>query len=565
MNYNIGKYEIREDSRELLHDGVPEKVEPLIFRLLLFLINNPNRALSREELIDNVWDSRVISDSALSASICTARHAIGDTANRQKYIKTLSGFGYRFISEFDSGSDSDEEKIDSDKTISKQSEEPKNISRKKSEIKHCASIPISESNLEYKHDTEYQQEPLQLPDKPSIAIMDFIDISPNKESSLLAGGLATEINSGLARLPHFFVIARDSASILSKQRLMPSEISQRLGVRYLVYATTKRINERAQVTLSVIDATHNCEIWSEHYDYTLDDLALAQSEMVKDIVTAIDSVIEQAEIDRAFIIPTENLSAWENYHRGLWHIHRTTAKDIVMAQQFFQKAISLDSRFSRAYAALSYTHTSHKIFSATPVESIKDTDKAYEYGQNSIDYCKREAMAYMALGRASFFAREHQHALNFFDEGIQLDTNYFHCYYLKGIVAAYSTQDSLALQLLESASRLSPLDPLQFSNMMGRATALAHSKQYDEAAKWGLRASSHPSSYFTTHAITAACLQLANRSDEAKHFATKVLTLKPDYSIEAFKRLTPHTDEASRKLFINAMIASGIPMVSDSN
>ncbi len=555
MNYNIGEYEIREDSRELLHNGVPEKVEPLIFRLLLFLINNPDRALSREELINSVWDSRIISDSALSATICSARHAIGDTGNRQEYIKTLSGFGYRFVSEFNP----DEEKIDSDKIISKQAQVQENISQLKPKINQCESIPISESTL------SYHQEPLELPDKPSIAIMDFVDISPSEESSLLSDGLATEINSGLARLPHFFVIARASASILSKQRLMPTEISQRLGVRYLVYATTKRLNQRTQITLSVIDATHNCEIWSEHYDYKLDDLALAQSEIVKDIVTAIDSVIEQAEIDRAFIIPTENLSAWENYHRGLWHIHRTTEKDIFTAQHFFEKAISLDPRFSRAYAGLSYTYTSHKIFSATSLESIKDTDKAFEFAYKSNDYCKREAMAYMALGRASFFVKEHELALNFFEEGIQLDTNYYHCFYMKGIVAAHSNNDDQALQLLESASRLSPFDSLQFSNMMGRATAFANKKQYDEAAEWGIRASSHPNAYFTTHAITAACLQLADRPEEARNFANKVLVLNPYYSIEIFKRLTPHANEATRELFIKAMIASGIPEISDEN
>ena len=551
MNYSIGEYEISEGSHELLHNGEPEKVEPLIFKLLLFMFKNPNKALSREELIDNVWDSRVISDSALSATICTARHAIGDTGRRQKYIKTVSGIGYRFIGE----AVLIEQEIDFNANSSTQTQD--NPLQQKS-VKEVF-VPISISNK------DEQPEHLELPDKPSIAIMDFLDISPSKESSLLASGLAIEINSGLARLPHFFVIARASASILSKQRLMPNEISKRLGVRYLVYATTKRLNQRAQVTLSVIDATHNCEIWSEHYDHSLDDLNLTQDEIVQDIVKAIDSAIEQAEIDRAFILPTENLSAWENYHRGLWHIHRTTEKDIFNAQHFFHKAISLDSRFSRAYAALSYTHTSHKIFSATPSECITDTDKAFEFAHLSNSYCTREAMAFMALGRASFFAREHEQALNFFDEGIQLDNNYYHCYYCKGIVAAHSNHDKKAMQLLESASRLSPFDPLQFSNMMGRATALAHSKQYDEAAMWGLRASSHPGAYFTTHAITAACLQLANRPDEAKNFAAKVLTLKPDYSIEAFQRLTPHTDEATRALFIKAMIASGIPKSSDEN
>ena len=555
MNFHINSYEIRTNTHELFHKGKAQKIEPLIFKLLIFMLKNPVRLLSRDELMNNVWESRVISDSALSASICAVRHAIGDTARKQQCIKTVSGHGYRFVAEVTQVKNTENTEI-----LTKHKTTPP-LTQQKADLQ-----PFQHANTSRLLTTPYYElppeEPLALPDKPSIAIMDFIDTGASQQGALLAYGLSTEINAALARLPHFFVIARASSAHLSTLQLVPKEISQRLGVRYLIYGNTEQLSKRIRVTISVVDATHNTEIWSEHFDRPLDDIFQVQDEITHTIISAIDSAIEQAEIERAFLTPTEDLSAWENYHRGLWHINLTTLKDIDKANCFFQKSIILDSRFSRAYAGLAYTHTSRKLLTGMAPANDINIKKSLDYAQLSIDYCRREPMGYMTMGRTLFFIKKYQQALLILNQGTQLTPNYSDCYFIKGTCYATLGHDTQAQLCLDHAERLSPFSPLQFSLKMARAVSLAHQKKYDEAVDCSLRATYYSNAYFSTYATATICLQLAGHTKQARQYANKTLKLKPDYSIELYQSLSPHADRSTRALFINALLNAGIPRVS---
>ena len=325
MKFYIDKYQFCTDKQELLYKGIPQEIEPQIFRLLVFMLSNPDRVLSRAELVRQVWKSSVISDSAISAAISSARRAIGDTGYKQKYIKTVSGSGYRFIAKFrrDTG---------------KKTQIVSSITRPKTSFPQVSEI-------------------IELPDKPSIAVMDFVNTGGEKRGDLFAFSLTTEINAYLARIPHFFVIARASSTHVSKKGLLPQAIYRCLGVRYLVYGNIHYSPHRLRLTLSIVNAIENTEIWSEHYDRSLEDIIQTQDEIAHSIVVAIDSAIEHAEIARAFQSPFKNLSAWESYYRGIWHMQQTKNQDVKLAKEFFEKSIALMPRFSRAYAGLSYIHT----------------------------------------------------------------------------------------------------------------------------------------------------------------------------------------------------------------
>ncbi len=528
MNYQLNNYEIKTETRELLYKGKPQHVEPLIFKLLLFMLENPDRVLSRDELIETIWESRVISDSALSASISAVRHALGDTGNKQNCIKTVSGSGYRFIANFTC--------VEND----------------------TAGLKLKEKAQPYKE----EQKLLALPDKPSVAIMDFINIGSNENGVLLASGLTTEINSALARLPPFFVISRASASIISKQNLSSKEISGRLGVRYLVYGNLEQVEKRIRITFSVIDAVHNTEVWSEHFDRSLDDILQIQNDITNIVILATDAAIEHAEVERSFLVPTEDLSAWENYYRGSWHKNQTTLNDMDQAQHYFKKALSLDSRFSRAYASLAYTQLSHELLKNKP--SLDDTEikKALSNAMLSVNLDRHESMGYMSQGRALFFAKEYKQSLAMLDQGISQNPNYFHCHSIKGTVAAHLGRDAEAQQHLDIAERLSPLDPLQFYIKMARAITLVNQKRYDEAADCSLQGTTYPNAYFTTYVVAAACLQLAGRDKQAQQYTQQALKIKPDYSVNLYQSRSPNKNKRENSVFIKAMLDAGIPQES---
>ena len=527
MDFYIDDYVIRTDTRELLYKGGSKKVEPLVFKLLIYMLKNPDRVLTRDELISNVWESRVISDSALSAAMCATRQAIGDTASKQKYIKTVSGSGYRFIAEFTK------------------------LSNKKD------SIDIQDSS---KSDlSSGVSSLLALPDKPSVAVMNFVNIGSDEEGELLAYGLTAEINSSLARLPHFFVIARASASILSKLNLSSKGVGERLGVRYLVYGNLQQIAKRVRVTLSIVDASQDAEIWSEHFDHSLDDLFLAQEEITNVIVDATDSAIEKAEIERSFLMPTEDLSAWENYHRGLRYFDQTN--NVELAQTFFKKAIAQDPRFSRAYAGLSYTQTSRRILDASPI-SKADTDllKAIDYSQKSIDYCPNDALGYMSLGRATLFSNKVKEAIPFFDQSIFLCANMAHSYSLKAQLMSRLGGDYVQTnQHIDKAERLNPQSNANlFTTKMVRAVLMIGQGKYTEAAAFSMQATLYNDTYFSIYALAAACQQLAGNPKKAQKYAKKTLELLPGCTVGSCRRLF-HNKKETRELFKKALRDAGIP------
>ncbi len=527
MIFTLGDYIIDADTHELLHDGLPQKIEPLILKLLLFMLHNSDRVLSRDELIKGVWKSHVISDSALSAAISAARHAIGDNGKKQQCIKTVSGSGYRFIAAF----------------------------------KCIESIkPSTSSALITERNPEISPKSLAPPDKPSIAIMDFIDISTQDQKSLLATGLTSDINSSLARQPHFFVIARASAHHLSKMDLSANDVGRYLGVRYLVYANVRQVAKRIRVTLSVVDAINNAEIWSEHFDHTFDDIFSMQDEITTAIMTAIEFAVEQAEINRSFLIPTENLSAWENYHRGLWYIDRTSIKDVDSAQFFFKKAIKQDSRFSRAYAGLAYTHTNRRLLEHSIIKvSDQDIIKSMDYAQRSIDFCTQEMNGYMSLGRAMVFSNKVPQALAILEQAVELSPNNSQNLILRGLSAIKLGKSELGLESLEKAERLNfHSSSSSFQIYMARSLLMLNLEKYNDAAYFSTLAIDNNSHYFLIYALAAACHQLAGKKQKAVQYAAQTLLFLPDCTIDSCQSLMSCSKKHS-ELFFQALVDAGIP------
>lgn len=407
--------------------------------------------------------------------------------------------------------------------------------------------------------THVEPEPLRSPsDKPSLAVLDFDVIGSHEEGGVLAGGLAVDLNSRLAQLPNLFVIARASSARLVAQGMEPRAISRKLGVRYLVTGSTQRQDTRVRVTVALLDAAHGGEIWSEHYDRPLDDLFDVQDDITNSVVATLEPEIERAEMQRALIAPPDSLTAWEAYHRGLWHCFRFTASDAEIAHQWFERAVSMDPRFSRAHAGRSFAHYSRAFLNAVP-DVAGEIRASLEAAQQSVGFDGRDAMGYWALGRALFLSRQHDDSLAAIDQALEINPNYAQGHYARGFVGIHSGIDDSSLVSLDLAERLSPFDPLLFAMRCSRAISLVSQGRYEEAAPWTIRATQEPNAHFHIYAITAAVLELTGRSEEAKNNARWVLERQPDYSVQVFQRSFPHKDEAAREAMLAALARAGIP------
>ncbi len=397
-----------------------------------------------------------------------------------------------------------------------------------------------------------------VPEKPSVAVLDFEVLGSHADGDVLASGLAADLNSRLAQLSNLFVIARASSTRIGARRLSPRNIGRALGVRYLVIGSSQRQDNRVRITVTLLEASEEREIWSESFDRPLDDLFEIQDDITNAVVAMLEPAIERAEMERSLLEPPENLTAWEFYHRGLWHCFRFTAEDSETAHHYFEQALERDSNFSRAHAGRSFAHYS-RAFLNTVHDIQGEIERSTEAARRSIGIDGRDAMGHWALGRALFLSRQHDEALASIDQALSINPNYAQGHYAKGFIGIHAGLDDSALLSLDQAERLSPFDPLLFAMKSSRGISLASQGKYEEAAPWAIRATHEPNAHFHIYAIAAAVLELSGRSDDAKDNAGWVLKREPDYTVEVFQRSFPHKNEARREDMLSALVRAGIP------
>lgn len=419
----------------------------------------------------------------------------------------------------------------------------------------------------------------ELPDKPSVAVLGFVDMGRHDAGDVLAEGLAAELSAALGRLRSLFVVARASAARLSlartagsaladlrlagprlaDPRLVDSRLAGRLlGVRYLVHGTTQRLDRRVRITATLVDAEHGAVLWSEHFDRALDDLFCVQDDVAMAIAATIEPRIARAEIERARTKAPEDLSAWECYHRAIWHCLHFTAEQTERAHALLQRALALEPGFARAHAGLSFVHYSRAFLDATPAPAA-EIAQAVDCARCSVELDPADAMGHWTLGRALFLAREHDQALQSAQRSTLVHPNFAQGHYALGFIGVHAGMHAQALPELDVAERLSPLDPLLFAIEGSRAISLAIEGKYEAAATWAQRGAYEANAHFHMRAIAAACLALARRPTQARAFAQAVFREHPGYSIGVYQRSFPHRSRSHRALIARALRSAGVP------
>ena len=312
------------------------------------------------------------------------------------------------------------------------------------------------------------------------------------------------------------------------------------------------------MTVTLVDAQRNVVVWSEHFDRALGDLFSVQDDVSMAIASAIEPEIARAEAERAGLKAPEDLSAWECYHRAMWHCYHFTAQHTEQAYQLLQRALVLEKNFARAHAGLSFTHYSRAFLNATPSPESA-VALSLEHGRISVDLDERDAMGHWTLGRARFLAREHDQALQAVRRSLTINPSFSQGHYALGSMEAHSSLQQEALSDLAAAERLSPLDPLLFAVEGTRAISLAIEGRFDEAAAWGVRASSEPNAHFHIQAIAGACLSMAGRQAEAETFAHRACSDHPGYSVCIFERSFPQKFAVHQALMAQALRSAGVP------
>jgi TolB-like protein/Flp pilus assembly protein TadD len=318
---------------------------------------------------------------------------------------------------------------------------------------------------------------LPLPDKPSIVVLPFVNMSEDPKQDYFSDGITEDITADISKLSGFFVISRNSAFIYKGKAVKVQEVSREMGVRYVLEGSVRKSGEQVRVTAQLIDGPSGGHVWSERYDRPLKDIFAVQDEIVQQLVATLRVEMQEAELERVRRIPTTNLTAYDSLLRGVEYYWRFTKEANAQARQLFERAIELDSEFAAAYAILGHTYTTAWIsqWSRDP----QTLEQAFTLAQKAIALDDSLPLAYSLLGYISLWSKQHERAITEFERTIALGPNSDGGYADLAMALTLAGRPEEAPGLLEKAMRLNPRYPVSYAYQLGLAYRLTG--RYEEA------------------------------------------------------------------------------------
>lgn len=369
--------------------------------------------------------------------------------------------------------------------------------------------------------------------RASVAIMPFADWSTLTDArGGIAGALAHDVITRLAKLRSLFVIAQGTVFALYERRLGPEEAGRTLNVDYVAGGSVRKEGDRLAVSVELTETRTARIVWSEVFEEAQGDAFAIMDTIANRIVASISNEIEACERNRAILTQPNSLDAWQAHHRGLWHMYRFNKLDNMRAQEFFEMAVRLDPTFSRAFAGLSFTHFQNAFQGWE--ERGAEAERAYEAAAQSLMADDRDPAAHWAMGRALWLRGGREQSILELEQAIDLSPNFALGHYTLAFVHSQGGDPKAAISSADFSRRLSPFDPLLFGMLGARAMALVRMGEFEEAAKWAVQAAARPNAHAHILAIAALCLALAGRADEGRACAAAIHKTLPHYTIDDF-------------------------------
>jgi len=486
------------DRRELRRDAQQIPVGPQVFDLLVYLVQNRERVVTKDDLLDAIWSGRFVSESNLTTRINAARKAIGDTGEEQRLIRTVPRKGFRFVG-----------------VVTCEAENVKDV----------------------RGSTATTPKPLPLPDKPSIAVLPFDNMSGDREQEYFADGMVEEIITALSRFRQLFVIARNSTFTYKGRAVDVKQVGRELGVRYVLEGSVRRSDNRVRIAAQLIDATTATHLWADRFDSAIENVFDLQDRLTATVVGAVAPQLQQAEIERAKRKPTESLDAFELFFRGMANFYQWTLEGTNEALRLFHRAVELDPDFASAYGAAAYCHVWRK-FNGGTVNFEQEMGEARRLARRAVDLGQDDAVALTFGGYTLAHAvGDVEGAAAFIDRALTLNPNLAGAWHYSGQTKIWLGEPDIAIEHLAIAMRLSPLDP--FKHYRQSLTALAHlcAGRYDEACMWSEKSLQGGPNTASGYRIAAASNALVGRIEKAQKIAERLRQFDPGFRVSSLKDL----------------------------
>jgi TolB-like protein len=521
--YLFEDFALDTDRRELRRGGGLVAVEPRAFDLLACVIENRQRVVSRDDLIAHVWDGRIVSESALGTCLNAARTAIGDTGEAQRLIKTLPRKGIRFVGL---------------------------VREDKAPGAAAGEIP-----------GEPPKQGLALPDKPSIAVLPFTNMSGDPQQDYFADGMAEEITVALGRVPRLFVIASTSAFTYKGRLVDTKQIGAELGVRYLLRGSVRKDKDRVRIIVELAEAAAGSQIWSDGQDGTLDNVFELQDRTAASVSARIAPRIRWAEAELARRKPTHNATAYDLYLRALPPLRDSLAQNEDSLRLLY-RAIELDPSFAAAYGLAAWCYHVQVVFGwLAPTdtrmkEGLRLAHLAAQTGEND-----PEAL-WMAGWAIEVLAGEVEHGLALIEKSLSLNPNSANAWWASGMSHAFLGQTGTSIEHFGRARRLNPMDPSGHAHWTGLSLAHFFGGNYEQAkmavdkalAQW-------PDSPPALRHKAAVC-GLLGCIEEGRTCVRRLLAVSPTSNLTAVRRLSElrlRRNPVGLDKYLEGLRLSGLP------
>jgi TolB-like protein len=400
---------------------------------------------------------------------------------------------------------------------------------------------------------------LSLPEKPSIAVLPFQNMSGDPEQEYFADGIVEDIITALSRFRQLFVIARNSSFVYKGRPVDVKQASRDLGVRYILEGSVRKAADRIRITAQLIDASMGTHLWAERFDGGLQDIFELQDQVTARVVGEIAPKLEQAEIERAKRKPTESLDAYDYFLRGMANVNRWTRTANDEALHLFYKAIELDPEFGSACGMAAWCYIWRKL-NGWVIDRVQETSEGTRLARRAVELGKNDPVALSRGGHAlAWFVRDLDNGAAFIDRALALNPNLAAAWNLSGWVRAYRGELDLSIEHHARAMRLSPLDPILYNMQVGTAFAHFLGGRYDEASIWANKALREQPNYPAANRILAASNALAGHMNEAHEAMAHLRELDPALRVSSLTEVFPLRRPADLAKFAEGLRKAGLP------
>jgi TolB-like protein/cytochrome c-type biogenesis protein CcmH/NrfG len=523
VRFSFADHTLDTERRELHRGAEPIAVEPQVLDLLICLVKNRDRVVTKDDLIASVWGGRIVSEATLTSRVYAARKALGDNGQGQKLIRTIARRGLRFVGDVSIHSNGNE--------------------------------PAVAAGPGPREAGDGSRAILPPPERPAIAVLPFDNMSGDPDQEYFSDGITEDVITALSKMRWFLVIARNSSFTYKGKAVHIKQIAEELGVNYVVEGSVRKLGERVRITAQLNDVVTGSHIWAERYDRDLADVFAVQDEITAAIVTAIEPQIYAAENLRARRKPPDRLDAWDLVMRALSHYWRVTPQDNILAQQLLQGAIDIDPNYGQALGLLATSHIFgvHMGWSDKTVAPI-----AERAALAAIQADSEDPWAHHALGCTHLFMRRFDDSLAEFEQALRLNPNFSlaQCYYC--VTLAYSGRWQDAEEAVNRALRFSPRDPLSVLYYGAASYAQFVGRNYEKAMQLARESIRLRGDFPGAHRVLTAAAGMAGQAEIAAAALQDLRRVQPDVSLAWVMSQMPIKLAADREHYVEGFRRAGL-------